>query len=90
MFAIASIEEAEAYLRHPVLGRRLRECTRIVSELRDRSAAEIFGPIDALKLRSSMTLFAHAAPDEPLFREVLRRYFDGVGDEATEARLRAG
>ena len=86
-FAIASLDEAEAYLRHPVLGARLLECTRIVAELRGRSADEIFGPTDAMKLRSSMTLFARAAPDEPLFGRVLDLYFDGVPDPATDERI---
>jgi uncharacterized protein (DUF1810 family) len=74
-------------MEHPVLGPRLLECTRLVTELSDRTAAEIFGEIDALKLRSSATLFAHAALDEPLFRRLLDRYFDGVEDEATVRRL---
>jgi uncharacterized protein (DUF1810 family) len=62
-YAIASPAEAHAYLEHPVLGPRLLECTRILAELSGRSALEIFGAIDAMKLRSSMTLFAHAAPE---------------------------
>ena len=86
-FAIASLAEAEEYLRHPVLGPRLLECTRIVAETTGRSADEIFGAVDAMKLRSSMTLFARAAPSEPLFGRVLDRYFDGIPDTATEARL---
>src|ERR1700733_4889261 len=61
-YAIASLAEAEAYLAHPVLGPRLIECARVVSELQGRSAQEIFGGIDAIKLRSSMTLFARADP----------------------------
>jgi uncharacterized protein (DUF1810 family) len=86
-YAIASPAEARAYLEHPVLGPRLRECTRILTELSGRSALEIFGAIDALKLRSSMTLFARAAPENTLFGQVLEAYFDGVADEATERRL---
>jgi uncharacterized protein (DUF1810 family) len=86
-YAIASLGEAEAYVAHPVLGERLRECARILTELEDRSAEEVFGGLDALKLRSSMTLFARAAPDEPLFRAVLERYFGGEEDPATVERL---
>jgi uncharacterized protein (DUF1810 family) len=86
-FAIASLDEARAYLAHPVLGPRLRECAGIVAGLSGRSAEAVFGPIDALKLRSSMTLFARAAPDEPVFAQVLDRYFGGVADEQTDARL---
>jgi uncharacterized protein (DUF1810 family) len=81
------LDEAKAYLAHPTLGPRLFEVTRIVSELRGRTAAGIFGGIDAMKLRSSMTLFARAAPDEPIFQEVLDRYFDGAFDEATDRLL---
>jgi len=87
MYAISSLTEAQAYLEHPVLGPRLIECTRIVGERTDRSAREIFGATDAAKLRSSMTLFAHAAPHVPLFRRVLDRYFDGAPDPSTERRL---
>ena len=117
-YAISSAEEARAYLAHPVLGPRLRECARIVADTEDRTAERIFGYIDAVKLRSSMTLFAAAedagagdaaaggaaagdaaagdaaaggaAPGEPgatVFRAVLDKYFGGVPDEATLARL---
>ncbi len=86
-YAIASLEEARAYLAHPVLGPRLRESTRALAELDGASAGDVLGTVDAMKLRSSMTLFARAAPDEPLFRQVLDGYFDGVADEATERRL---
>jgi uncharacterized protein (DUF1810 family) len=88
-YAISSLPEAEAYLRHPVLGSRLLECVRILTELRGRTAAEIFGATDAMKLRSSMTLFARAAPANALFAQVLAEYFDGVADAATERRLQA-
>jgi uncharacterized protein (DUF1810 family) len=88
-FAISSLAEARAYLAHPVLGARLIECARILRDLEGRSAQEILGGIDAMKLRSSMTLFAHAAPDTPLFAEVLDTYFGGERDELTEHRLRA-
>ncbi len=83
-YAIASLAEAHAYLAHPLLGPRLLDCTRALMQVKGSSAQEILGGIDAIKLRSSMTLFAHAAPSEPLFRQVLDRYFDGVADEATE------
>jgi uncharacterized protein (DUF1810 family) len=86
-YAIASLGEAEAYAAHPVLGPRLRECVRALTELEGRSAEQVFGGIDAMKLRSSMTLFARAAPDEPLFRAVLERYFGGEEDPATLERL---
>ncbi len=86
-FAISSLEEAEAYLRHPVLGPRLLECARIVADGAEPDPEAVFGGTDAMKLRSSMTLFAHAAPDEPVFRRVLDRCFGGVADPATEQRL---
>jgi uncharacterized protein (DUF1810 family) len=86
-YAIGSRQEARAYAAHPVLGARLEECVRILTGLSGRSAREIFGPVDAMKLRSSMTLFARAAPENPLFREVLERYFGGVPDEATDRLL---
>ena len=86
-YAIASLEEAEAYLAHPVLGPRLLECARTLTQLSGLSAEQIFGSVDAQKLKSSMTLFAHAAPDEPLFRDVLARYFDGAEDQETLRRI---
>jgi uncharacterized protein (DUF1810 family) len=87
-YAISGLEEARAYLAHPVLGDRLRECARTLAELEsDRDAEEILGGIDALKLRSSMTLFARAAPDDPLFGAVLDRYYGGEADKATDARV---
>jgi len=86
-FAIGSLDEARAYLAHPVLGPRLRECARLVLAVEGRTAEEILGSIDAMKLRSSMTLFHRAAPDEPEFALILDRYFDGVEDEATLTRL---
>jgi uncharacterized protein (DUF1810 family) len=89
-YAIRSLEEARAYVAHPVLGARLRECARLVVAIPDRSAEEVFGPIDARKLRSSMTLFRLADPDEPVFPEILDRWFGGVTDPATEAILDAG
>ena len=86
-YEIASLEEAREYLAHPVLGPRLLECARALMAIEGASAAEIIGDVDAIKLRSSMTLFASAAPEEPLFGRVLNRYFDGAPDEATEQRL---
>jgi len=87
-FAISSLTEAAAFLEHPVLGRRLRAAAEILAAIKGRSADQIFGSIDAMKLRSSMTLFHRAAPDEPLFGQVLTRYFDGIPDHATDALLR--
>jgi uncharacterized protein (DUF1810 family) len=90
-FAISSLAEARAYLAHPVLGPRLRECARIVAGTEGRTAERIFGPVDAMKLRSSVTLFAAAAgeDDQAVFRAVLAKYFDGEADEATLSRLLA-
>jgi uncharacterized protein (DUF1810 family) len=86
-YAIASLDEARAYLEHPVLGPRLDECSRALLGVRGRSAEEILGHVDALKLRSSMTLFARAAPGDAIFAEVLDRYFDGVADARTDELL---
>ena len=86
-FAIASLDEARAYLAHPVLGARLRECAGLVLAIRGRTAEEIFGSTDAMKLRSCMTLFHRAAPDEASFAQVLDRHYGGVADEAIDARL---
>jgi uncharacterized protein (DUF1810 family) len=88
-YAISSLEEARAYLAHPILGPRLTECARILCDLRGRTAQEIFGGIDAIKLRSSMTLFADADPTNPEFGRVLDIYFGGVADDATERLLGA-
>jgi uncharacterized protein (DUF1810 family) len=86
-FAIRSLEEARAYLSHPTLGARLRECASIMAALEEVDAVEIFGPLDAMKVRSSMTLFMRAAPDEPVFALVLDRFYDGLADDATDALL---
>ena len=86
-YAIASLEEAQAYLAHPVLGPRLRQCTGILLGIEGLSARAIFGSPDDMKLHSSMTLFARAAPEEALFGQVLDRYFDGRPDRATLERL---
>ncbi len=82
-YALSSLEEAQAYLRHPILGPRLRECTRSVVDIAGRSLEEIFGHTDALKFRSSMTLFAKATTDNALFVRALAKYCDGQLDEKT-------
>jgi uncharacterized protein (DUF1810 family) len=87
-YAIRSLAEAQAYLAHPVLGERLRESTAVVAGLQGRTADDVFGGIDALKLRSSMTLFARAAPGDRVFADVLDYYFGGEPDPATERLLR--
>ena len=86
-YAIGSLAEAESYLAHPVLGARLLECARILTQLSGRTARDVFGPLDAQKLHSSMTLFARAAAGRSPFGEVLARYFDGAEDQATLQRL---
>lgn len=87
LYAIPSMGEAKAYLAHPVLGPRLRECSRLLLDGDAGSAANILGPVDAMKLRSSMTLFSHAAPNEDVFEEVLERFFAGLNDPSTEKIL---
>jgi uncharacterized protein (DUF1810 family) len=82
-YAISSLDEARAYIRHDVLGPRLREVAAAVASLEGRSAVQIFGSIDARKLHSSMTLFRLAAPGESVFGDVLDRYFDGREDAGT-------
>ncbi len=86
-FAIGSLDEARAYLAHPLLGSRLRECAGALLSIEGRSAEEILGQIDAMKVRSCMTLFHRAAPDEPVFRQVLDRFYGGVADAATDDLL---
>ena len=86
-YAIQSLAEAREYLGHPVLGERLRACARALLEVRSGTAADVMGPLDAVKLRSSMTLFHRAAPEEPVFRDVLEHYFAGVVDPATDERI---
>lgn len=88
-YALSSLDEARAYLRHPLLGPRLLECFRAVLVLENRSAEQIFGGIDARKLHSSSTLFLRAAPDEPVFKQILDEYFGGVPDAATDRILSA-
>jgi uncharacterized protein (DUF1810 family) len=95
-FAISGIDEAVAYLVHPILGPRLRECTALVNAVDGRSVGDIFGYPDDLKFHSSVTLFAwavahgpsHRSPDDQVFAEALAKYFDGVPDQATLDRLR--
>ena len=86
-YAIATLDEATAYLRHPVLGPRLLACVSALNKIKGRSAEQIFGSIDAQKLRSSMTLFLRAAPGETSFQQVLDRYFDGLPDRLTDSLL---
>ena len=86
-FAIASLDEARAYLAHPVLGPRLRECAKLGLDVKGTTAREIFGAIDEMKFRSSMTLFAEAAPGESVFEQCLEKYFGGAPDPATRARI---
>ena len=86
-FAISSADEARAYLAHELLGPRLRECARLVARIDGRSAEEIFGWPDDMKLRSSMTLFARAADDNADFVAVLEKFYGGEEDPATLARL---
>jgi uncharacterized protein (DUF1810 family) len=95
-YAISGLAEARAYLAHPVLGPRLAECAAVLTALPGTTATRVFGSVDALKLHSSMTLFAAAAADapagtpaQPAFAEVLDRYFDAQPDEATLAHLAA-
>ena len=82
-FAIGSLNEAKAYLQHPVLGPRLRACTQLVLDVNGRSAEEIFSYPDNLKFRSCMTLFLTAGTDNTLFKDSLLKYFDGKPDQST-------
>jgi len=86
-YAISSLDEARAYLRHDVLGPRLHECTQLVNAVQGRSIGEIFGSPDDLKVRSSMTLFARATQDNEDFVELLARYYGGEEDPLTWERL---
>ena len=82
-FAIASLDEVRAYLQHPVLGLRLRECTQLVINVEGRNAEEIFGYPDHLKFRSCLTLFMTATTDNKVFNDALLKYFDGKPDTLT-------
>ena len=86
-FAISSLQEAQAYLQHPVLGGRLRGCTQLVNAIEGRSISQIFGSPDDVKFRSSMTLFAQATSDNRIFQNALTKYFNGEPDPATLGRL---
>ncbi|HMF78257.1 MAG TPA: DUF1810 domain-containing protein [Bryobacteraceae bacterium] len=86
-FGIASRAEAEAYIAHPILGPRLMECTELVNLVEGHTAKEIFGAVDALKFRSSMTLFAATAGDAAIFANALQKYFSGQPDRLTLERL---
>ncbi len=87
-YAIADLAEARAYLTHPVLGPRLVECTGLVNKVEGRSVHQIFGSPDDLKFHSSMTLFAAADPEAPVFREALGKHFGGALDALTVEKLR--
>ncbi|TDV60785.1 DUF1810 domain-containing protein [Pseudomonas sp. LP_7_YM] len=89
-YGISGREEALAYLQHPCLGARLESCCSALLQWRQRSATEIMGSPDDLKLRSSMTLFASVAPQSPLFQKVIDAFFGGTPDSATVSRLRQG
>jgi uncharacterized protein (DUF1810 family) len=86
-YAISSVAEATEYLNHPKLGNRLRECTRLVIAINGRSIQDIFGYPDYLKFHSSMTLFAHAANDNQVFMDALRKYYRSEVDPQTIERL---
>ena len=82
-FGIGSADEAMAYCQHPLLGKRLKECTQLVLAVQGKTAHDIFGSPDDLKFRSCMTLFSRAAPEEPVFARALERFFGGLADEHT-------
>ena len=86
-YAISSRDEAQAYLQHPLLGPRLKECTQLVLQAEGRSALEIFGEPDDVKFRSSMTLFANVSSEDDIFERALQKYFGGVPDQLTLDRL---
>lgn len=85
-YAIADTGEARAYLEHPVLGERLRHCTKLVNRVAGRTAEEVFGPVDRVKFRSSMTLFAKVAKENEAFNAAVTKYFGGEYDEMTLKR----
>jgi len=86
-YAIKSLDEAKAYIAHPLLGKRLQECTELVMEIDGKLANEIFGYPDDLKFRSSMTLFSRAAPQIDLFQQAIDKYYDGRQDGLTNKIL---
>ena len=87
-YALSSLDEARAFLRHPVLGPRLRECVELVSRVEGKSLYDIFGDPDEMKFRSSMTLFERAAPEEPVFARALDKFCGGVRDSVTLEKLK--
>jgi uncharacterized protein (DUF1810 family) len=87
IFAIASLEEAKAFLQHPILGRRLIECTELVNQTSGRTVHQIFGSPDDMKFHSSMTLFSRAAADNAVFKNALQKFFGGQEDQSTLDRL---
>jgi uncharacterized protein (DUF1810 family) len=89
-FAIISRDEAAAYASHPILGPRLRECTRLVNSIENRGISQILGTPDDLKFRSSMTLFAKVCPDDPIFTNAIAKYYGGEFDALTLDLLRSG
>jgi uncharacterized protein (DUF1810 family) len=88
-YAVSGLEEARNYVTHAELGPRLLLACNALLAVEGSTAEQVLGPVDAMKLRSSMTLFLRAAPDEPVFGQVLDRYFDGVPDSATDELLAA-
>jgi len=88
-FGISSRAEAKAYLDHSILGPRLLECTTLVNSVEGRSIEAIFGEIDAMKFRSSMTLFSEVAPDNEVFEEAIKKYYRGEADQLTLKMLKA-
>jgi uncharacterized protein (DUF1810 family) len=86
-YAISCVAEATEYLNHPELGKRLRECTQLVTAIRGRSTQDIFGYPDYLKFQSSMTLFAHATKDNQVFLDALRKYYRSEFDQQTIERF---
>jgi uncharacterized protein (DUF1810 family) len=87
IFAISSLAEAQAFLRHPILGPRLIECTELVNQTSGRTVHDIFGSPDDMKFHSSMTLFRHADPDNVVFKDALKKFFGGREDQSTLDRL---
>ncbi|TNM64312.1 DUF1810 domain-containing protein [Streptomyces sp. NP160] len=86
-YGISGPDEASAYLAHPVLGPRLRQCFEVLAGLEETDPVRVLGSVDAVKVRSSATLFAAAAPQEPVFARVLERWYGGRKDDATTSRL---
>jgi uncharacterized protein (DUF1810 family) len=89
-YAISGLDEAKAYLAHPILGDRLRDCTSVVNAVSGRTVEDIFGYPDDLKFRSSVTLFAEAShPQNEVFKDALAKYFNGISDKTTMDRLQS-